>query len=48
MVSVDEWRTQFQVPDAGEIDGGAIPDPPVGSSGWLEWAEGQWPSCTDD
>ena len=44
---VDQWRTQFQVPDAGELDGGEIPDPPAGWSGWPEWAAGQWPSCTD-
>jgi len=45
---VDQWRTQFQVPDAGELDGSEIPDPPAGWSGWTEWAEGQWPSCTDN
>jgi predicted kinase len=44
---VDQWRTQFQVPDAAELDGGEIPDPPAGWSGWPEWAAGQWPSCTD-
>lgn len=44
---VDHWRTQFQVPDAAELDGGEIPDPPAGWSGWPEWAAGQWPSCTD-
>jgi predicted kinase len=45
---VDQWRTQFQVPDAGELAGGEIPDPPPGWSGWPEWAAGQWPSCTDN
>lgn len=44
---VDHWRTQFQVPDAAELDGGEIPDPPAGWSGWPEWAAGRWPSCTD-
>ena len=44
---VDQWREQFQVPDAAELDGGEIPDPPAGWSGWPEWAVGQWPSCTD-
>jgi predicted kinase len=45
---VDQWRKQFQVPDAEELDGGVIPDPPAGWPGWPEWAEGQWPSCTGD
>jgi predicted kinase len=44
---VDEWREQFQVPDAAELDGDEIPDPPGGWPGWPEWAAGQWPSCTD-
>ncbi|HET6826373.1 MAG TPA: ATP-binding protein [Amnibacterium sp.] len=44
---VDRWRTEFQVPDAEELAGGRIPDPPAGWPGWPEWAEGQWPSCTD-
>jgi len=44
---VDRWRDQFQVPDARELDGGAIPAPPAGWPGWPEWAEEQWPSCTD-
>lgn len=44
---VDQWREQFQVPDAAELDGDEIPDPPAGWSVWPEWAAGQWPSCTD-
>jgi predicted kinase len=44
---VDEWRKQFQVPDAAELDGVEIPGPPAGWSGWPEWAEDHWPSCTD-
>ena len=44
---VDQWRKQFQVPDAGELDGGEIPGPPAGWSDWPEWAADQWPSCTD-
>ncbi|WP_091107858.1 AAA family ATPase [Geodermatophilus dictyosporus] len=27
---VDRWREQLQVPDATELGGGAIPDPPAG------------------
>ena len=45
---VDQWRKQFQVPDAEELAGGVIPDPPAGWPGWPEWAAGQWPSCTDN
>ena len=45
---VDQWRKQFQVPDAAELDGGEIPDPPAGWPGWPEWAAGHWPSCTDN
>jgi predicted kinase len=44
---VDEWRKQFQVPDAAELGGVEIPRPPPGWPGWLEWAEDHWPSCTD-
>ena len=32
---VDQWRKQFQVPDAAELDGDEIPDPPAG---WLRLA----------
>lgn len=44
---VDRWRAEFQVPDAEELAGDTIPDPPAGWPGWTEWAEGQWPTCTD-
>lgn len=44
---VDRWRIQFQVPDAAELAGDGIPDPPAGCPGWAEWAEGQWPTCID-
>jgi len=27
---VDQWRRQFQVPDAAELDGGEVPGPPAG------------------
>ncbi|MGY1698511.1 AAA family ATPase [Geodermatophilus sp. SYSU D00766] len=45
---VDRWREQFEVPDASEIDGDDVPDPPAGWPGWPEWAADHWPSCTDD
>jgi len=44
---LDQWRQQFQIPDASELGGGEIPDPPAGWPGWPEWAAHQWPSCTD-
>jgi predicted kinase len=44
---VDQWRKQFQVPDAVELEGGEIPGPPAGWPGWPEWAVDHWPSCTD-
>jgi predicted kinase len=44
---VDQWREQFQVPDAAELGGGEIPGPPAGWPGWTEWAADHWPSCTD-
>ena len=44
---LDQWREQFEVPDAAELDSGEIPGPPAGWPGWLEWAADHWPSCTD-
>jgi len=44
---VDQWREQFQVPDAAELGRGEIPSPPAGWPGWEEWAADHWPSCTD-
>jgi predicted kinase len=44
---VDQWREQFQVPDAAELDGGEIPSPPAGWPGWPEWAVDHWPSLSD-
>ena len=44
---IDQWRKQFQVPDAAELEGGEIPGPPAGWPGWPEWAVDHWPSCTD-
>ena len=44
---VDQWREQFQVPDAAELGRDEILSPPVGWPGWEEWAADHWPSCTD-
>lgn len=44
---LDAWREQFHVPDAAELDGDEIPNPPTGWPGWPEWTADHWPSCTD-
>jgi predicted kinase len=44
---IDSWRQQFQEPDAAELDGGKVPDPPAEWPGWREWAADRWPSLTD-
>lgn len=38
------WRTLFEEPDAAELAGHELDDPPPGCAGWLEWAAGRWPS----
>jgi predicted kinase len=35
---VDQWREQFQIPDAAELGGGEILSPPAGWPGWPQWA----------
>jgi len=44
---LDQWREQFQEPDAAELDGSEIPSPPTGRPGWPEWAADHWPTCID-
>jgi predicted kinase len=44
---LDQWREQFQEPDAAELDGREIPGPPTGWPGWPEWAADHWPSSID-
>jgi predicted kinase len=41
---VDRWRSQFEVPDAAELAGDVVADPPLGWSNWSDWAEERWPS----
>ncbi|MET8153528.1 AAA family ATPase [Actinoplanes sp. NPDC049668] len=42
---IDEWRTQFEAPDAAELSGsGPVPDPPPGWPDWPAWAAHRWPS----
>lgn len=44
---VDAWRKQFEVPDAAELEGRGMPEPPTGWASWPEWAADHWPSSTD-
>jgi len=44
---LDRWREQFQAPDAAELSGGDIPDPPPGWADWPQWAADRWPSLAD-
>jgi hypothetical protein len=46
VADVDQWREQFEAPDAAELADGEIPAPPIGWSNWLEWAVDHWPSLT--
>jgi predicted kinase len=41
---VDRWRGQFDVPDAAELVGGEVAEPPAGWSSWSDWAAERWPS----
>lgn len=38
------WRTMFEVPDAAELEGHQVGDPPPGWPGWRDWAADRWPS----
>lgn len=38
------WRAQFEEPDAAELAGAEVGDPPVGWPGWAQWAGVWWPS----
>ena len=44
---LDRWRTQFDVPDAAELEGRVVADPPPGWSSWSEWAAERWLSLSD-
>ncbi len=38
------WAGQFEVPDAGELQGGPLDPPPDGYADWGNWAAERWPS----
>lgn len=44
---LDGWRTVFEAPDAAELAGGELPEPPAGWPGWSQWAADRWPSLAD-
>ena len=46
-VELEQWRTQFQVPDEDELRGSQIPSVPPGHTTWSEWASQRWPSLPD-
>ncbi len=41
---LDEWRDLFEVPGAGELEGGPLDQPPTDFADWGEWAAKRWPS----
>ena len=38
------WREVFDAPDAEELDGSSVPDPPPGHASWFDWSLQHWPS----
>ncbi len=44
---LEQWRTQFQVPDDDELRGSAIPPVPPEHATWSQWASRRWPSLPD-
>lgn len=41
---IDGWEAGFEIPDADELSGLALPAPPPGHETWLDWAQRLWPS----
>jgi predicted kinase len=41
---VERARASFEPPDAAELSGGDLLDPPPGSPDWGAWAAARWPS----
>jgi predicted kinase len=46
-VELAVWRTQFQPPDANELQGAEIPVVPSSHATWSQWASERWPSLPD-
>lgn len=47
-VELQQWRAQFQPPDADELRGSEIPPVPPEHATWSQWASQRWPSLPDD
>jgi len=45
---MDGWRSQFEAPDAAELAGDDIDDPPPTWSDWAAWASERWPTSIAD
>ena len=45
---VDEWRAQFEAPDAAELADEEIADPPTAWPDWAAWAAERWPTLGGD
>jgi len=45
---MDGWRSQFEAPDAAELAGDDIADPPPAWSDWAAWAAARWPTSIAD
>ena len=45
---VDRWRSQFEAPDATELEGEEIANPPSAWSDWAAWAADRWPTLSVD
>lgn len=41
---VDQSRSVFEAPEADELSGHLVPEPPAGSPDWASWAAVRWPS----
>ncbi len=46
-VELEQWRAQFQAPDAEELRGAETPPVPPEHATWSHWASERWPSLPD-
>ena len=45
---LDRWRSQFETPDAAELAGVDLADPPRGYPDWAAWVAERWPTSIAD
>lgn len=43
--ALDAWREMFQEPEARELAGPFVIDPPEGFAGWGDWIAARWPTA---